>query len=258
MPASAQYLKSAKYAQLETVYSQCSGPGGLKLAEFLANKLSLAHGNLLLDVGTNWGYQTCFLAKEYGVFAVGIDPGRDPTDPTSPNVTHLMENARSWGVQNRILALSVSVPDTGFEDNAFDVAYSTTTLEMIRGFDGEDRYRESLSEIHRVLRPGALFGYGDPMHLDVEIPPDLAPLITQGDGCWADCFASLHETVDAFESVGFEIVEADRAPDARLWWEEYARYDPECSADPDGDPRAIRVDDGRWLTYGYVIAKKPK
>jgi endogenous inhibitor of DNA gyrase (YacG/DUF329 family) len=57
--------------------------------------------------------------------------------------------------------------------------------------------------------------------------------------------------------VGFEIVEADYAPDARFWWEEYAQYDPFCQMDLDGDRRAIQIDNGRWLSFGYVVAKKP-
>ena len=31
---SANYPRASKYPDLETVYAQCSGPGGLKLAEF--------------------------------------------------------------------------------------------------------------------------------------------------------------------------------------------------------------------------------
>ena len=57
--------------------------------------------------------------------------------------------------------------------------------------------------------------------------------------------------------MGFEIIEANYAPDARLWWEEYAQYDPGCQTEPDGDRRAIQVDAGRWLSFGYVVAKKP-
>jgi hypothetical protein len=95
------------------------------------------------------------------------------------------------------------------------------------------------------------------MHLDVKIPSDLAPLISQGEGAWTKFFVTLGETMDACQSVGFEIMEADDAPDALLWWQEYACYDPGCRADPEGEPRTIQVVDGRGLSFGYVIARKP-
>ncbi|MCP4641801.1 MAG: methyltransferase domain-containing protein [bacterium] len=253
------YARSNKYEDLDTIYEQCSGPGGLKLAEFIADKIDLQPGARLIDAGFNQGYQTCFLAEEYGVNVVGIDPWDDPSNEVgTPFVEWLMRNARAWGVEDRILAVKMGLPDTRFADGSFDAAYCTTALNMVRESQGEDRYRECLAEVTRVMRPGTLFGYGDPMHLDVEIPEDLAPLVTEGEGAWADGFATIDETVDAFRAVGFEVVEADYAPDARLWWEEYARHDVNCRANPEGEPRTIEVDGGRWLSYGYVIARKPE
>lgn len=250
------YEKSSQYPDLETIYAQCSGPGGLKLAEFMAEKMQLQPGKRLLDVGMNRGYQTCFLAKDYDVFVVGIDPWNDRQDGR-PHVDHLMDNAQSWDVADSVLGIQVGVPDTKLSSRSFDYVYSTTALEMIRGNQGEAAYRESLVEIHRLLRPNGIFGLGEPMHFDVEIPHDLAPLVTQGKESWADCFATITETVDAVESVGFKILEAEYVPAARSWWQEFAAYDPFCQEDPKGDPLAIEVDGGRWLSFGYVIAQKP-
>jgi SAM-dependent methyltransferase len=255
------YEKSKKYPDLATVYTECSGPGGLKLTEFLAEKMSLRTGAHLLDIGIERGFQTCFLAKEYQVFAVGIDPGLDRHDHL-PHVDHLMRNARAWGVQDRVLGIGIGVPDTKFASNSFDFVYSTTTLEMIRGMFGTDAYRQSIAEVLRVLRPGGIFGLGEPMHRAVTIPADLAPIYTQGKGMgpegWAACFATAAETADVVQAVGFEVLEAGDAPDATLWWEEYCQHDPFCKTDPGGEPRIIRQDGGRWLTYGYVIARKPE
>jgi len=256
MTSDTPYERSAKYPDLDAVYSQCSGPGGLKLAELIAGKLDLKPDVRLLDIGMNGGYQTCFLAKEYGVRAVGIDPGGDSRSPLR-NADRLMQNARAWGVWDRVLGLRVGVPDTPFPEDTFDVAYSTTAFEMFRGFSGEEAYRAGLAEVLRVLRPGGIFGYGDPMHHEVPIPPEVAPLVTQGKCCWADAFATLAETVEAFRAVGFEVCEADTCGDAMDWWREYARFDEGCQRDDDTDAEVIERDGGRWLTYGYVIAKKP-
>jgi SAM-dependent methyltransferase len=249
-------LKALKYPDLETIYRQCSGPGGLKLAEFLADKLDLQTGQVLLDVGFNRGYQTCFLAKEYLVFVVGIDPWPDRSDGR-PHVEHLMENARAWGVERHVLGVQVGLPDTRFAGASFDAIYTSTTMEMIRGSQGEAAYRACLGELFRLLRPGGRLALGEPMHFDLPVPPDLAPLMPPGNPSWVECFSTVESTVESVRSQGFAVLEADYAPDARQWWLEYAAYDPGCRANPQEEPRAIAADGGRWLTFGYVIAQKP-
>lgn len=255
------YSKSSQYTDLNRIYAECSGPGGLKLAEFMAQKMGLREGAQLLDIGFEHGYQTCFLAKEYGVQATGIDPGRDRTDGAL-HVDHLMRNAKLWDVQDRVTGIPVGVPDTKLPDSSFDFVYSTTTFEMLRGFFGEGMYRQAIAEVLRVLRPGGIFGLGEPMHRDAPIPEDMLPLYTGGAGVgadnWVECFETAQHTADVCAAMGFTVLEYGEAPDAQAWWLEYSQYDPYCIADPDGEPRIIRQDGGRWLTYGYVIAQKPQ
>jgi hypothetical protein len=176
-------------------------------------------------------------------------------------VEHLQRNAQAWDVENRVIGLKVGVPDTHFAGSTFDFVHSTTTLEMVRGLFGVDTYRACLAEIYRILRPGGVFGLGEPMHLDTAVPADLYPIYTQGGGVgpegWAECFATVAETSNLCRQAGFEVLEADYAPDAWSWWQEFTEYDPHCQADPQGEAKVIRQDGGRWLSYGYVIARKP-
>jgi cyclopropane fatty-acyl-phospholipid synthase-like methyltransferase len=257
---SVSYPKSDQYFDLNTIYAECSGPGGLQLAEFMAEKMGLCPGRRLLDIGIERGYQTCFLAKEYGLFVLAIDPGDDRQDGV-PHIEHLLRNAHSWGVENQVIGLKLGVPDTYFATNTFDFVYSTTTLEMVRGIFGMDLYRQCLAEIYRILRPGGILGLGEPMHRDVPIPTDLFPIYTKGGGVgpegWSKCFATVAETAGVCRQVGFEVLEAGEAPDAWRWWQEYSTHDPDCQADPEGEARIIQQDRGRWLTYGYVISRKP-
>lgn len=252
--------KSNKYTDLDLIYSECSGPGGLRLTEFMAEKMKLRAGARLLDIGIERGYQSCFLAKEYKVQVIGIDPDDDRSDGV-PHIEHLQRNARIWQVADQVVGMRLGVPDTHFAANTFDYVHSTTTLEMVRGLSGVDAYRSCLREIFRILRPGGVFGLGEPMHLDVPIPADLLQIYTKGGGMgpegWADCFATIAETVDLCGEAGFDILEADYAPNAWQWWREFAGHDPHCRADPDGESRIILQDGGRWLSYGYVIAQKP-
>ena len=254
------YTKSAKYTDLNIIYSECSGPGGLQLAEFMAEKMHVRPGARLLDIGIEHGYQTCFLAREYDAFVIGIDPDDDRVDGI-PHVEHLQRNIRDWQVADRVIGLKVGVPDTRFAADTFDFVHSTTTLEMVRGLLGADFYQQCLAETYRILRPGGIFGLGEPMHLDVTIPADLAPIYGKGEGVgpegWAKCFATVSETVDACREEGFDILEANYAPDAWKWWDEFTRNDPHCRADPQGEAKIIQQDGGRWLSYGYVIAQKP-
>ena len=132
---------------------------------------------------------------------------------------------------------------------------------MVRGLFGGKLYCQCLSEIFRILRPRGVFGLGEPMHLDVPIPVDLAPLYTQGKGVgpegWAKCFATVDETAQACLETGCEILEAGNAPDGWTWWDQFSRNDPYCKAHPEGETKIIQQYGGRWLTYVYVIARKP-
>ncbi|MBI9112208.1 cyclopropane-fatty-acyl-phospholipid synthase family protein [Maridesulfovibrio ferrireducens] len=250
-----KYNKSTKYTDLKTIYAQCSGPGGLKLAEFMAEKMGVSKGSRLLDVGCNRGYQACFLAKEYGLSIVGIDPWKDRMDGL-PMSEHLQRNAELWGVENSVLAQQAGMPETNFASNSFDYVYSTTALEMVRILIGEEGYLNCLKEALRVLRPEGILAIGEPMHLDVPLPPDLEPFVSQDEFSWKECFRDIHQTCAAIKSAGFEIIEADYAPDSQLWWSEYAEFDPFCIQTPDEDPKTLSIDNGRWVSFGYIIACK--
>lgn len=249
------YTKAAKYTDLDTIYTQVSGPGGLRLADFMAQKMGVTPGARLLDVGCNRGYQTCFLAKEYGLNIVGIDPWHDRMDG-EPMVEHLRRNAEAWGVADTVLAQRTGLPETPFASESFDFVYATTSLEMVRGLTGEAGYLTCLREVHHLLKPGGVFGLGEPMHLDVPLPEDLEPYVSQEEFAWKDCFRDLKSTVADITRAGFRVLESGYAPDARDWWLEYAAHDPFCREDPGGDPRTLEVDAGRWTSFGYVIAQK--
>lgn len=254
------YPKAGKYPDLEHIYSQCSGPGALKTAEFVADRLGLTPGTSVLDIGIFRGIQTCFLAKEYGCHMIAIDPYVDNFDPQGdgkPYVEHMRRNAESWGIGDSVFGIRAGVPKTPFADNTFDAAYSTTALEMIRGFEGNDAYVTAVREIHRVLKPGALFGLAEPMHRGCPPPPDLAPLVSDGEFSFDKFVVTPEETADQFRTAGFEVLEAGHAPDARAWWEEFAEFDWGCRQNYGEDRQIIEVDADRWLSVGYVIARKP-
>ena len=252
--------KAEKYPDLHEIYSQCSGPGALRTSEFVADKIGLHSGMRVLDIGIFRGGQTCFLAKEYECFMVAVDPWVDDFDPAGdgkPYVDHLRRNAERWGVADRVLGLQLGLPDIKFADMSFDAAYSTTALEMIRWISGQDVYLASLKEVFRVLKPGAIFGLAEPMHRGGPPPADLDPLVSEGPLPFKNALSTPQDTAQQFREAGFEIVDVGHAPDARAWWEEFADFDDECQRNPEGNPRMLKVDAGRWISFGYVIGRRP-
>lgn len=244
------YQKSRKYTDLKTIYRECSGPGGLRLAEYIAEKMDIKRGKKLIDIGFNRGYQTCFLAKEYDVDIVAIDP-LDDLDTGLPHSDYLMKNAEDFGVAHRILPVKTGVPESMMPTGYFDYAYSTTTLEMVRGYAGMGMYIASLKEIHRILKQGGIFGLGEPMHFDAPVPHDLAKHVKSNK--WEECFATIEETKQAVLEAGFTVLEAGYCQDADEWWREFATYEPGCDTD---DVAVIQNNNKRWLSFGYVIASK--
>lgn len=246
------YQKSLKYTDDKTIYAQCSGPGGLKLAEFMAEKMGIKQGKRLVDVGVYRGYQTCFLAKEYGVDVVGIDPW-DDRETGIPHIDFLMKNAQDFGVSQRVFGVKSGVPESLLPTGCFDYAYSTTTLEMVRGYQGMGAYIASLKEIHRILKRGAVFGLGEPMHYPVPVPDDLVPHVQ--NNMWEKCFATIEETKKAVREAGFHILQSGYCEEADDWWREFSKYRPEYDNDIN-DAIIIENNNNRWLSFGYVVGIK--
>lgn len=244
------YRKSAKYTDYKKIYEQCSGPGGLELAEFMADKMTIKNGRKLVDIGCNRGYQTCFLAKEYDIDIVAIDP-LDDMETGLPNNDYLMKNAEKFGVTNRILGVKSGVPESLLPSNYFDYAYSTTTLEMIRGYAGKKMYVDALKEILRILKNGGILGLGEPMHFNKPVPPDLAKHVKNNH--WEDCFATIEETEKAVIKAGFTIIEKGYCDESDNWWKKFVKYEPFCEND---DKMVVESNNNRWLSFGYVIAVK--
>ena len=242
------YVKSKKYATHENSSTDFAGPGGLKLAEFLAEKMSLVDGRKMIDVGFHRGYQTCFLAREYGINIVGIDPGGN-IGGVDYGIEPLMANARAFGVDDKILGIKVGVPDTLLPCDYFDYAYTTTCLEMIRNYEGVDGYLAALREIFRVLKTGGILGLGEPMCLGVP-SNEIAPYCEKYN--FDKCFTTIENTKNAVAEAGFTVLEHGYCEDADEWWREHAS----ASDDPSYLKDVELMVAGGWLSFGYVIAVK--
>ena len=238
------YKKASKYNDYNKIYDNCSGPGGLELAEFMAEKMAIKENKRLLDIGFYRGYQTCFLAKEYELNIIGIDPGG--TGYGGYGIEWLMKNARNFGVDDRVIGVKASVPDSRLPSECFDYAYTTNCLHMQRG-ENDEIYLERLKEVYRLLKPGGVLGIGEPMCRDVQLSTEIEALKNETDYNWV----VLDVTVDTVIRAGFSILDYGYCDDATKWQNEYV------SRSGDDDEKAfIESDNGHWASFGYVIAVK--
>ena len=242
------YLKSKNYAHYFRDTYNIGGPGGLHVAEFLAEKMQLEVGKKLIDIGFCQGFQTYFLAKEYGVDIVGIDPGGELAG-IPYGIEPLMENARKLGVENKIIGIKTSVPDTLLPCSYFDYAYTTNCLEMIRGSKGSDGYLAALKEIYRILKKGGILGIAEPMCMDVPMPQEIAEACNKYG--FGKCFATIEETKKAVIEAGFQVIEYGYCDESHRWWQ-----DSVAKLDIDDDYRKDieLINASHCLSFGYVVA----
>ena len=98
----------------------------------------------------------------------------------------------------------------------------------------------ALEQIKRVLLPGASFGIGEAMNLDVANPTFE--------------FDTLEQNVRLFKHHGFEVTRAEYFSQGYQWWLDNA---DRIDKDAEDWVKQTRADGGRSLTLGMVIGRKP-
>ena len=104
----------------------------------------------------------------------------------------------------------------------------------------------------RVLKPNGIFGLGEPMVKSIFFPSDMKDYIPKD---FLSCFTTIENTCAAIEKAGFTIIGAGYSEDSQLWWNEYAEYN-KFRFDEFEEKKTISLNNDRWLSFGYIIAKK--
>ena len=127
--------------------------------ERMAQKVAPLEGKRVIDLGSGYGGAARVLAGEYGA------------NVTCYNLAEV-ENKRNRamtaeaGLSDRIDVIQGSFDDIALDDGTFDIAWSQDAI-----LHAPDR-AAVLDEVARVLKPGGLFVFTDPMQAD-EVPhPD--------------------------------------------------------------------------------------
>jgi len=118
----------------------------MKTVDF--NRLPLAAGDTILDLGCGEGRHVISAYVEADVHSIGVDLSLDDLKTTRERFADYAEpdnEAKSFGLSS---ASALALP---FADNTFDKIICSEVLEHIPD------YRSALREIERVLKPGGLF-----------------------------------------------------------------------------------------------------
>ena len=135
------YNKAAKMA-IGTYYSQ--------LADEIASGLKSGRA---LDLGTGPGYLDIEIVKRVPVIMI------DGIDLSAKLINVAKENALEAGVADRLHFEVMDAAALKFEDNSYDLVFSTGMLHSLKK---PDRIAKVLKECYRVLRAGGEVWIYDP------------------------------------------------------------------------------------------------
>lgn len=183
-------VEAVEALAVDPIPAVARGTGNPALLRAAADRLELAPGDLILDVGCGLGAPAAWLESHHDCDVVGVDV----MEPSVRGMRRLFSDAKA------VVASTRALP---FASGSFDGAWALGVLEMV-----EDKGR-ALSEIARVLRPGA--------------PLVLYDFVMVGEGVLqgpaADRFVAPEDTFERLRAAAFEIrdarpVEVDPAPES--------------------------------------------
>ncbi|MEI7031034.1 SAM-dependent methyltransferase [Streptomyces pratensis] len=116
---------------------------GVRLTDFVSDRLRLAPGDRVLDVGSGNGRATAHIARRHGVSVTGIT--------LSPyQARQAAELAEAYGLADSVDFQVHDMLDLSFPEGSFDAAYAIETV-----CHAQDR-TDVFSGLARVLRPGGM------------------------------------------------------------------------------------------------------
>ncbi len=137
------------YDRISSVYDLIADAGEHRARELGLTRLAASRGESILEVGFGTGHALVALAQAVKPEGrvTGVDLSEGMRNVASRRV------ARE-GLQDRVTLACDEVPPLAFEDNCFDAAFLSFTLELFP----PARIPEVLREIRRVLRPRGRVG----------------------------------------------------------------------------------------------------
>jgi len=199
-----KYLKDYTIKDVQDVYD---GPGGLlweavmseqihsggpETTDFLAQKLGLKKGQMVLDICSALGAPARHLAGKYGVMIKGVDA-------TKTMLQKAIERTKAAKLDNMIEYFEANAMDLPFKKDTFDVVWGQEAWCYV-----SDKNR-LLQEAHRVLKPGGLIGFTDWIITGKITNEELDPLYDSMAFPYMETFEGYQELL---KKNGFKVVEA--------------------------------------------------
>ncbi|QNE23152.1 methyltransferase domain-containing protein [Kribbella qitaiheensis] len=215
------------------------GPNPLWLLEDLAKDLDLRPGMRVLDLGSGKGATSVFLAKEYGVQVWAADLWIDPTEAAENFAGH------------EVTAIKAEAHALPFARGFFDAIVCIDAYEYFGTADGY------LAYITSFLKPGGRLGIATPaLRKEVRdlgyIPAHIKELVGWEALAW--------HTADwwKFQWEITELVEVTAARLQESGWYDWLIWARAVAGDePDPTVTMLEKDQGEYLTFALVTARKP-
>lgn len=177
--------------------------GGLAATKELATRAGIAAGARVLDAGSGLGGPARYLAETFGCDVTGVDLA-----PHYVAVADLL--AERAGLAGKVRFRVGDLARLPFENASFDLVWTQHVVMNIRDRDG--LYRE----LHRVLKPGGVLAFFDPVAGEGGEPPyyplpwaaipETSTLLTEA------------ETRAALARAGFDVVRWDDVTEDAFAW----------------------------------------
>ncbi len=199
-----KYLKDYTIKDVQDVYD---GPGGLlweavmseqihsggpEATDFLAQKLGLKKGKVIVDICSALGAPARHLASKYGVMVKGVDA-------TKTMIQKARERTTAAKLDHLIEYYEGNALDLPFKKESFDVAWGQEAWCY-----ATDKNR-LIQEAYRVLKPGGLIGFTDWIITGKITQNELDPLYDSMAFPYMETFAGYQELL---KQNGFKILEA--------------------------------------------------
>ena len=200
----------------------------------------------VLELGSGHGYNSCFIAKHYGVEIYAVDVCENPSD--------VLKVAEEKGVAEQVVPLRCDARNLPFAEGFFDAVYS---LNAYFYFGTEDTYLPYLS---RFLKPGALIcvtspcfahepNENTPDYFKFDAPDYLEFYTMHSPAWWYKHFAKCKD---------IEVQHCEEHPLGREIWMDSMRWQLQCRPLEDimSNLKMLLMDDEGFVTYFSLLAKK--